>query len=204
MTKHALAIALSVAVLCAAGAAHAGPSNLTDRFGVGVGWGYVHGIGIPDLTGSTVTNGSVLDAPKIITTKIGLSQTLSIDPSLAIIFINYDDKISKKTPFLLRLAPVFSYALFQKEKVNFNVKGGISLSYAKEISASRYSDIIFAVPAGFGIEWWMIDNLAFDISVMTNVLAFDMSKATENGDTLSSFGIAIANLYATLSLVFWF
>lgn len=204
MMKHVLAIALTAAVLCPAAAAHAGPSNLTDRYGVGLGWGYVNGIGIPDLAGTTITNGSILDAPKVITTKIGLSQNLSIDPALSLIFINYDDKISKKTPVLIRLAPVFSYAVFQKEKVNFNLKGGLSLSYAKELSSSRYSDIIFAIPAGFGIEWWMIDNLAFDVSVMTNVLAFDMGKATEKGDTMTSFGIAIANLYATLSLVFWF
>ena len=202
--KHAIAITLTAAVLCAAGIAHAGPSNLTDRYGLGFGWGYISGVGLPTVTGNTVVNGSLLDAPKILTTKIGLGQNLAIEPSFALAFIKYDDKISKMSPFLLRLAPLLDYAVFQKEKVNFYLKGGLAVSYAKELSTSRYSDIIFTVPVGFGIEWWMLENLAFDASAITDFIAFDMGKATSKGDTMTTFGMSLSNLMATLSLIFWF
>lgn len=204
-TRLLFLVSALAGILLVSTAAGAGPSNLTDRYGIGLGWAYIHGFGSPSLAASgtdvAVTTGSILDAPKVITTKIGLGQALALEPSLALSFFNEDG--ADEASVFIRLAPVLSYAVFQKEKVNFNLKGGVALTYAKEFGG-HYSDMIFAVPIGFGVEWWLVENLAFDVTVGSHLFSLNTYKTTKNGDSKTDVSMAIANMLASFSLVFWF
>ncbi|MBI5526005.1 MAG: hypothetical protein HY897_06690 [Deltaproteobacteria bacterium] len=205
LMRRVVVIAVMASALGTFGSAYAGPSNLTDRYGIGLGWVYFHGIGSYSLTASgndiELNTGSVLDAPKVITTKIGLGQALALEPSLSLAFRNQDG--ADEAEVFIRLAPVLSYAVFQKEKVNFNFKGGVSLTYAKEVGG-HYSDMIFSIPIGFGIEWWLVENLAFDVTVGSHLFSLDTYKTTKNADSKTDVSMAVANMLASFSLVFWF
>jgi hypothetical protein len=204
-SRSIVVLAALAVLLVNVGAADAGPSNLTDRYGIGLGWAYIQGLGSYSLTASgndvSLNTGSILDAPKVITTKIGLGQALALEPSLSLAFRNQDG--ADEAEVFVRLAPVLSYAVLQKEKVNFNLKGGVGLTYLKEVGG-HYSDMIFSIPIGFGIEWWLVENLAFDVTVGSHLFSLDTYKTSKNADSKTDVSMAIANMLASFSLVFWF
>ncbi len=229
-------------------------SELSGRYGIGLGWSYLNisGIMLLKLADDDIVmeNGSIIDIPKIIVNKFGITERLAIEPTIAIIY--YHDKITgtdrnndsvvnsederNRNVVLTSLTPIISYALLQKEKVNFYLKGGISFTYLdlgltyykkgiKEPEEEEHSDgIAFSIPLGIGIEWWVLDELSFDITTSMNLFGLYSKKYKNDyttmiydpktGDTTkvrkterkddSGIFATFGNYSASFNLVFWY
>jgi hypothetical protein len=172
-------------------------SDLTGRIGIGPGFQY-----------SLDARYAVSDCAFTVSTKFGLGRRLYIEPSLLIGFnkTSYDNSQTddKLSPFQLNMAGVIGYAILQKKSLNFYLKGGLGFSYQHEwYGHSNASDFIFSVPIGFGVEWWVVDNLAFDLSVMAPIFYLDKHSVPGNNGSLE-YGMIISNMNARISVVFWF
>jgi hypothetical protein len=189
-----------------------GQSELSGRYGIGLGWSYTNGLADIQLKilddDIVIKNSSILDAPKIIVNKFGISERVAIEPTVAAIY--YHDKIKAKYTeskldgefnrniVITSLTPIISYAVLQKESVNFYIKSGISFAYydiglttykddKKEPEREEHSDVLqFSIPFGIGIEWWILEQLSLDITTSMNLFGFYAINYKNNYNTSQS------------------
>jgi len=222
-------------------------SELDGRIGMGLGWSYLNGLG--DITlkvvndDAVIERGSILDSPKLIINKFGINDRLAIEPTIFIFYhhgeindkdfnengsISEEDKRNNNT-LLINFNPIVSYALFQKERVNFYLKGGLSFMYLKNdltryekdikepVMKTNSDGIIFGIPAGIGIEWWVLEQMSFDITTMMtlfsiyNIDSRDKELVTETNNyitrddgSMSGINFAFGNYSASFSIIFWY
>ncbi len=181
-------------------------SDLEGRIGMGFGWSYLSGFGDMQLKiiddDLELQRSSIFDSPKIIVNKFGISSSFAIEPTIIVFYdhnqimdkdidksgeITEDDKLNRNTIFV-DVSPIISYAILQKESVNFYLKGGISFIYINSSSTSylysKYDKntiadkpsykhgiegFILGVPSGIGIEWWILEQLSLDITTMMTI-----------------------------------
>ncbi|MEO0099545.1 MAG: DUF2715 domain-containing protein [candidate division WOR-3 bacterium] len=129
--------------------------DLKGKIGFGAGW-------LIPAPQDEYGLGLGLLSPNVVTTRIGLSSRIVIEPNFQILSVANDEKASA---FILR--GLFDYAFLEHEKTNISPKIGFEFATSSEGGATLFSG--FGLPLGIGLEHWLSEHFSIDLTTISGI-----------------------------------